>query len=318
MTRDQRAETNGRTDLHGVLVIDKPADMSSARVVAVVKKSLKARKVGHAGTLDPFAEGVLICCVNQATRLAGFLLHGSKKYAAQLKLGVETDTQDLTGTVVSTAKVANYSPQTIQSVIESFKGPIEQLPPVYSALKHNGVPLYKLARRGRPVQKPPRQVQIYDIRVTDVNLPYVHFEVSCSAGTYIRTLGADIGQKLGCGGHISALKRTASSGFTLNQAIPLPVLEEAARSGQLSSIMTSMKDALPDIPEISADRHIEKKIRHGQILTTKDLIGPAGTQIDCRAGDYLKIVDREQGLVAIVEHHATGDRLTYSCVFPKR
>jgi tRNA pseudouridine55 synthase len=292
--------------------------MSSAGVVAVVKKGLKARKVGHAGTLDPFAEGVLICCINQATRLAGFLLHGSKKYLAELKLGVETDTQDLTGTVVSTAGVADLSQETIQSVVESFKGPIEQLPPVYSALKHNGVPLYKLARRGRPVQKPPRQVQIYDIRVIDVDLPYVRFEVCCSAGTYIRTLGADIGKKLDCGGHLRALKRTASSGFTLDQAMPLSEIDESARSGQLSSIMIRMKDALPDMPEISADEHLEKKIRYGQILTNKDLIGADGTLTDCQAGDYLKIVDREQDLVAIVKQNTTGDRLTYNCVFPKQ
>jgi tRNA pseudouridine55 synthase len=318
MSGNRRPETAGLTNIDGILVIDKPADMSSARVVAVVKKTLNARKVGHAGTLDPFAEGVLICCVNRATRLAGFLLHGSKKYEAELKLGVETDTQDLTGAVVSTVKVADFSQQTIQSVIESFKGPIEQLPPVYSALKHNGVPLYKLARRGRPVQKPPRQVKIYDIRVIDVALPYVRFEVSCSAGTYIRTLGTDIGKKLGSGGHLSALKRTASSGFSLNQAIPLPALEQSARSGQLSSIMIRMKDALPDIPEMTADEHLEAKIRHGQMLTAKDLIGPDGTQIDCQAGDYLKIVDREQDLVAIVEPNKTAGRLTYSCVFPRR
>jgi tRNA pseudouridine55 synthase len=318
MSGNRRPETAGLTNIDGILVIDKPADMSSARVVAVVKKTLNARKVGHAGTLDPFAEGVLICCVNRATRLAGFLLHGSKKYEAELKLGVETDTQDLTGAVVSTVKVADFSQQTIQSVIESFKGPIEQLPPVYSALKHNGVPLYKLARRGRPVQKPPRQVKIYDIRVIDVALPYVRFEVSCSAGTYIRTLGTDIGKTFGSGGHLSALKRTASSGFSLNQAIPLPALEQSARSGQLSSIMIRMKDALPDIPEMTADEHLEAKIRHGQMLTAKDLIGPDGTQIDCQAGDYLKIVDREQDLVAIVEPNKTAGRLTYSCVFPRR
>ncbi len=197
MIRDKRPETGDQTDLDGILVIDKPANLSSARVVAAVKKALKAGKAGHAGTLDPFAEGVLICCINQATRLAGFLLHGTKKYIAELKLGQETDTQDLTGTVVATANTVDYSPQTIQSVFESFKGSIEQLPPVYSALKHKGVPLYKLARRGQPVQKPPRQVQIYDICVDDVDLPYVRFEVSCSAGTYIRTLGADIGQKAG-------------------------------------------------------------------------------------------------------------------------
>jgi len=292
--------------------------MSSARVVSVVKKTLNAGKVGHAGTLDPFAEGVLICCVNQATRLAGFLLHGPKKYVAELKLGQETDTQDLTGTVVSTAHAVGYSQQTIRSVFESFKGSIEQLPPVYSALKHKGVPLYKLARRGQPVQKPPRQVQIYGICITDVDLPYIRFEVSCSAGTYIRTLGADIGRKLGCGGHLSALKRVESSGFTLDQAIPLSALEKSAGSRRLSPKIISMKDALPDMPIFCADVHLVEKIRHGQDLTAKDVAGSNGTGIARQAGNYLKIVDRQQDLIAIVEHNKDGDRLTYCCVFPKQ
>jgi tRNA pseudouridine55 synthase len=318
VTRDQRPETGNQTDLHGILVIDKPANMSSARVVTVVKKTLKAGKVGHAGTLDPFAEGVLICCVNQATRLAGFLLHGPKKYVAELKLGQETDTQDLTGTVVSTAKVLGYSQQTIQSVFESFKGSIEQLPPVYSALKHKGVPLYKLARRGQPVQKPPRQVKIYSICVTDVDLPYIRFEVSCSAGTYIRTLGSDIGRMLGCGGHLNALKRIESSGFTLDQAIPLSALEESTGSGKSSPKLISMKDVLPDMPEFCADVDLVEKIRHGQKLTIKDLAGANGTGIARQASNYLKIVDRQQDLIAIVEHNETGDCLTYCCVFPKR
>jgi tRNA pseudouridine55 synthase len=309
------SETKGR---NGIIIIDKPVDMTSARVVSIVKKSLPAKKVGHTGTLDPFAEGVLICCINQATRLAGFLLHGSKKYIAELKLGQETDTQDLTGTVVATTKAVNYSQQTIQSVFESFKGPIEQLPPVYSALKHKGVPLYKLARRGQPVQKPPRQVQIYDICVHDVDLPYVRFEVSCSAGTYIRTLGADIGRKLGCGGHLSALKRIESSGFTLDQAIPLSALEESTRSRKSSPKMISMKNALPEMPEFCADDHLVEKIRQGQKLMTTDLAGSNGTKRARQAGDYLKIVDREQDLIAIVQLNTTGDRLTYCCVFPKK
>lgn len=308
-------ETRGR---NGIIIIDKPVDMTSARVVSIVKKTFRAKKVGHTGTLDPFAEGVLICCVNQATRLAGFLLHGSKKYVAELKLGQETDTQDLTGTVVATAKAVDYSPQTIQSVFESFKGPIEQLPPVYSALKQKGVPLYKLARRGQPVQKPPRQVQIYDICVNNVDLPYVRFEVSCSAGTYIRTLGADIGRKLGCGGHLSALKRIASSGFTLDQAIPLSALEESVRSRKVLPKMISMRDALPDMPEFCADDHLVEKIRQGQKLTLKDLAGSIATARTRQAGDYLKITDREQDLIAIVEQNTAGDRLTYCCVFPEQ
>ena len=302
----------------GIIIIDKPPNITSSRVVAFVKKTLNADKVGHAGTLDPFAEGVLVCCVNQATRLARFLLDGKKKYSALLKLGEETDTQDLTGTVVSTAKSVDFSEQTIQTVFQSYLGPIAQLPPVYSALKHKGVPLYKLARNGKPVQKPPRRVHIYDICVQDIELPYVRFEVSCSAGTYIRTLGADIGKSLGCGGHLNALKRIASSGFTLDQATPLSALEGLAQSRRLSKKMISMRDALPDMPEFSAEAHIVEKIRHGQKLTANDLMGSNGIQRTCKAGGYLKIVDREEDLFAIVEQNKTGDRLNYCCVFHKR
>ena len=303
---------------NGIIVIDKPPNITSSRAVAFVKKTLKADKVGHAGTLDPFAEGVLVCCVNQATRLAGFLLHSKKKYSALLKLGEETDTQDLTGIVVSTAKSVDFSEQTIQTVFKSYIGPLEQLPPVYSALKHKGVPLYKLARSGKPIQKPPRRVHIYDIGVQDIELPFIRFEVSCSAGTYIRTLCADIGKLLGCGGHLKALKRIESSSFTLNQATPLSALEGLAQNRQLSEKMISMRDALPNMPEFSADAHLIEKIRHGQKLTTSHLIGSDGIATACSAGDHLKIVDQEKNLIAIVQQNTTGNSLKYCGVFHKR
>ncbi len=201
--------------MHGIFVIDKPENISSAAVVARLKKILGVRKAGHAGTLDPFATGVLVCCVNQATKLARFFLHSNKKYTAVLKLGVETDTQDLTGTVISRCEDINFDEKKIKSVFEKFKGAIEQVPPVYSALKHEGVPLYKLARQGKPVQKPPRPVFISCLNIIEINLPEISFEVSCSGGTYIRTLCADIGAELGCGGHLKELRRTESSGFPL-------------------------------------------------------------------------------------------------------
>ena len=291
--------------------------MSSAAVVRIVKKALQARKVGHAGTLDPFAEGVLICCINQATRLAGFLMHGTKKYVATLKLGQETDTQDQTGTVVSIADPVEYSRQAIQTACESFKGVIEQLPPVYSALKHHGVPLYKLARRGRPVQKPPRRVQIYDLDVKTIDLPYVCFEVSCSAGTYIRTLGADIGKKLGCGGHLVALKRTESSGFRLDRAIAVAKLNDPADNQWLVDQIIDMKDALPDVPDHYANERLAQKIRHGQRLGLSDFRNLNIAESELETGKYLKIVDRDDDLVAIMEYTASSEQLKYVCVFPK-
>ena len=307
----------GSGQLSGIIVIDKPGNISSAGVVRFVKKTLNAEKVGHAGTLDPFAEGVLICCLNQATRLAEFLLHGKKKYAAVLKLGEETNTQDLTGTPVSTGKPVDFSPQTIQNVVTKFKGPIKQLPPIYSALKHKGIPLYKLARRGKPVQKPPRCVQIDDITIQEIALPLVRFEVTCSAGTYIRTLCADIGKSLGCGGHLTALNRLESSGFTLDQSISLPELEKLRGSPELSRHIIRMADALPDMPQFRADTRLADKIQHGKMITTTDLIGTYGMAEALSAGSEIKIVDGEGDLIAILMYREPGHRLAYRCVFPK-
>jgi len=302
-------------DPDGIIIIDKPAGITSARVVSIVKKTLNAKKVGHGGTLDPFAEGVLICCVNQATRLADFLLHGTKKYIAELKLGEETDTQDLTGTVVSSAEPENYSIKTLQKEFKTFEGSLEQLPPVYSALKHKGVPLYKLARSGKPVQKPPRRVKIYSITILDIALPLIRFEVSCSAGTYIRTLGADIGKRLGCGGHLSALKRTASSGFTLDQAVSLSALKKLTPETLPPEKFISMADALPEIPECRADSHLVKKIRHGQTITIGELIGAGGLDTGRPEGSKIKIVDQTGKLVAILDYPAHDQRMIYCCVF---
>ncbi len=303
--------------MNGILIIDKPADITSARAVAIVKKALNAEKVGHAGTLDPFAEGLLICCVNKATRLADFLLDGPKNYIAELKLGVETDTQDLTGTVISTEKPVNVSEETIRQAFKAFEGPIEQLPPVYSALKHKGVPLYKLARSGQPVQKPPRRVKIYSITILGIALPLIRFEVSCSAGTYIRTLGADLGKKLGCGGHLNALKRTASSGFTLDQAVPLSAFEKPANSEKLTDRLIPMADALPEMPAGRADAHLVEKIRYGQMITGRDLAGAVEFDAGLIRGSKIKIVDQTGELVAILNYQGHDRRIDYCCVFPR-
>ena len=313
IARNQRR----KPELNGIIIIDKPAGITSARVVSIVKKTLTAKKAGHAGTLDPFAEGVLICCINQATKLADFLLHGTKTYIAELKLGEETDTQDLTGTVISRTRPDHYTSETIQKVFKGFEGSREQLPPVYSALKHKGVPLYKLARNGQPVQKPSRQVEIYSISILDIALPLIRFEVSCSAGTYIRTLGSDIGKMLGCGGHLNALKRTASSGFTLDQAVSLTALEDSVSGNQLPEKFISMANVLPEMPAFKADRHLVKRIRQGQKLFTRDLAGAEGVEIGCISGSDIKVVDQTGELVAILNYQENEQRLNYRCVFPK-
>ena len=295
----------------GILVIDKPAGITSANVVARVKKLLEAKKVGHTGTLDPFATGILVCCINRATKLARFFLHGNKKYEAVLCLGVETNTQDSTGTVTSICDNVLFSEIKIRSVFKEFEGTIEQIPPVYSALKWKGTPLYKLARSGKPIQKPARRITIFNIEILGINLPLIHFTVSCSAGTYIRTLCSDIGKSLGCGGHLKELRRIQSGGFSIAATLKLSELENLVLSEKISDRIISMSNALQDMPEHRVDKVLEEKIMHGNIITKKDLT-PVHTDI---LEGFIKILNINNDLIAVLSHTKKSDRYGYCCVF---
>jgi tRNA pseudouridine55 synthase len=310
--RHQEPETSDQ--LNGILVVNKPVDITSAKVVAFVKQKTKAKKVGHAGTLDPFAEGVLICCLNKATRLARFLLKGDKTYEAVLKLGEETDTQDSTGFVTAEADPDLLSAETVASEFNRFVGIIEQTPPVYSALKHKGVPLYKLARRGQPINKPPRRAHIHHIEIRAIDIPFVHFEVSCSAGTYVRTLCKDIGRSLNCGGHLYTLKRTQSSGFTLRQALTLSQIEQLALTGSISGQIVPMADALGQMPGIRADEALVNKVRNGHRLTIADMKVNREFFRNNAAAAFIKILDRNDDLVAVVAYNRPNSRFDYCCV----
>lgn len=299
------------TSLNGILVIDKPPGLSSARVVSIVKRLLQVKKVGHAGTLDPFATGVLIVCVNQATRLARFWLNSAKTYQAELCLGIETDTQDPTGAVISACEDLDVPEDKLRAVMKSFVGTMDQSPPVYSALKHQGVPLYRLARKGEPFQKPSRQIQIYRLEILEIALPRVIFEVSCSAGTYVRTLCADIGKILGCGGHLKNLRRTASSGYSITDAVSLSELEELARSGDVDGHLTGMAEALPDMVSFQADKALTDKIKYGMMITTTDVspscLLPGDTMV--------KIIDGNNRLLSILSYDPVQHGFTYCCSF---
>jgi len=288
--------------------------MTSAGVVSRVKKILNAKKVGHTGTLDPFATGVLICCINRATRLARFLLGGKKKYQALLQLGTETDTQDATGQIISEQQTAAIAETEIRTVFRNFRGSLEQMPPAYSALKHRGVPLYKHARRGKPIQKPARQIVIYDLHILEVRWPFIRFETICSAGTYIRTLGADIGRALGCGGHLRALRRIESAGFSLADAMTLPQLEARAGSPEFGRYTIGMTAALKNMQEITADMGLKQKIANGIPLTDKDFVG---TQPD-DSSKCVKIVDSNGALLAVIELNLDQNTYQYCCVFNRK
>jgi tRNA pseudouridine55 synthase len=305
-----------RSQLSGVLTIDKPADRSSAKTVAIVKKLLGVAKVGHSGTLDPFATGVLVCCINQATRLARFFLRSQKSYTAVLRLGAQTDTQDATGQVVATRRVPQIQTDRLADVFNQFEGQIMQQPPAYAALKHKGTPLYKLARKGMPVHKPPRPVTISSLRITDVRLPDIQFDVTCSAGTYVRTLCADIGERIGCGGHLLSLRRTASGGFSLKDAVSLEALEALDGTEQRLKLLMPMADALHGMPEVEANPELLLRIAHGQLLTTAHV--PPESVNKCTApafSGYVKVVGADKELKAVIEYIPDKTAYDYCCVF---
>jgi tRNA pseudouridine55 synthase len=300
--------------MNGVLVLNKPTGLSSAQGVARVKRLLRADHTGHTGTLDPFASGVLVCCINQATRLTRFLMPRRKIYEGMLMLGIETDTQDATGKIVAQHRWSETTLQDVQRVFQRFEGASLQAPPVYSALKHQGIPLYRLARQGRPIRKPPRPIHVYRLRVLTVALPRVRFEVCCSPGTYVRTLAADIGRELECGGHLSELTRIESDGFNLDQALTLEELEALTRRGAQSTVIIPMANALTDMPGITAGAGLLDKIRHGSPLARHDIeidAWPAPTALN----PFIKVVDARGELAAVLECRSASGMLKYAGVY---
>lgn len=209
----------------GLLLVDKPADWTSFDVVNLVKRHFWLDKTGHCGTLDPFATGLLVVLLGKATRLQDSLMAQQKCYTGTIRLGVETSTEDLTGEVTATADVPAWTLEEFQKIASSFLGDIEQLPPMHSAIKINGQPLYKLARKGQEVERKPRPVHIDRFELSNLRLPDVDFTVECSKGTYIRTLGADFGRKAGCGAHLTALRRQRSGDHVVEGAVTVEELK---------------------------------------------------------------------------------------------
>jgi len=231
---------------HGILNINKPTDWTSHDVVARVRRIAGQRSVGHAGTLDPAATGVLLVCLGQATRVAEYLMAGDKTYRALIRLGTTTDTYDADGEVTATGAVPDLSAPDLESALTEFTGEIQQFPPAYSAIKQDGVPLHRRARRGEEIQLQARPVTIYRIDVLEWRSPDLNIDVACAPGTYIRSLAHDLGQRLGCGAHLAGLVRTRSGHFSLDEAITLQALADAAAQGALEARMPSMQ--APDRP----------------------------------------------------------------------
>lgn len=296
----------------GILPIHKPEGMSSAQVVARVKRALGAKKAGHTGTLDPFATGLLLCGINQGTRISRFFLDGHKRYLARICLGVETDTYDPTGRIVSTAPhgmIDALKTHDIEAVVNSFSGIQEQVAPAYSALKHEGRPLYELARQGKMIQKPPRRIEIFDILIKQIDLPHVDIDVFCSSGTYIRSLAFDIGRKLGCGAHLSALCRTESGPFRLENAVMPDSLEKLEKM-DIEERIIPLSKCLESLPRVLADAGTAEKIKFGKKLFTSDF-----ESISAHPESFIRITDDGNNLLAIVQPDENGQEYKYSCVF---
>jgi len=295
---------------NGILVIDKPAGISSARVVARVKKALGVKKAGHSGTLDPFATGLLVCGINKGTKLSRFLIGGEKKYTGVVHLGFETDTLDPTGIAVKQTDrsvLDSLSENIILRTVAGFKGIQKQQPPVYSALKHNGQPLYKLARQGKLVTKPPREIEIISIAVRKIDLPFVTIDVHCSSGTYIRSLARDIGEKLGCAGHLFSLVRTYACGFSMENSITLAEFENMDKKSAFKYVI-SLSESLSFMPVISVSDKTIDKIKFGRRIGAED-------GVDICSDSFVRIVDKNGELAAVVEYDKTFNRYNYCCVF---
>ncbi len=248
----------------GILNLDKPSGMTSHDVVNAARRISGVRKIGHAGALDPMATGVLVLCVGRATRLAEYLTSFDKSYQATARLGIETDTYDAEGKVVQSNTVT-IGREDVKAQLLKFSGAISQVPPMYSAIKQDGQPLYKLARRGITVERKPRRTVIHHIALTEWSPPEFSFQVTCSAGTYVRSLAHDLGQELNCGAHLTSLVRTGSGQLELDDAIPLSELT----SENWESHLLPMEIAVAHFGSLTADEGEFRALIHGQSIARR-------------------------------------------------
>ncbi|MBE3557921.1 MAG: tRNA pseudouridine(55) synthase TruB [Ktedonobacteraceae bacterium] len=285
--------------MDGILVINKATGMTSHDVVARVRRVLKQRRVGHAGTLDPAASGVLPVCLGQATRVAEYLSDSGKAYRAEITFGVVTDTGDAEGTVIRTADSSKLNREHIEAELQHFLGPQLQVPPRFSAIKLQGQPAYKLARAGTEVSLQARPIEIERLYIIDWHAPRLTLDIACSKGTYIRSLAYDLGERLGCGAHLSALVRTRSGPFTLADSITLEQLEEAFTHHTIGNYVFPPDSALQHYPALHLDEQTAERVLHGNAFRTPDNIqvplqpGKHLARIYNASGQFIAIASRE-------------------------
>lgn len=293
--------------MNGVINVYKEAGFTSHDVVAKLRGIVKQKKIGHTGTLDPDAEGVLPVCLGNATKLCGLLTEKEKTYRAVLLLGQTTDTQDTSGRVLTEAPVTATGEQ-VREAIMSFLGDYDQIPPMYSALKVNGKKLYELAREGKEVERQARRVRILDMEIHEIRLPEVTFTVTCSSGTYIRTLCQDIGEKLGCGGCMKSLLRTKVDRFELADSHKLSELETMMHEGRIGEVLLPVDDVFAACPAVRIRQESDRLIQNGNPFGKEDIAEttgecpPEGTELERNCvrvynseGDFRGLYRREQG-----------------------
>jgi tRNA pseudouridine55 synthase len=262
-----RRRQRGR-DVHGILLLDKPLGATSNSALQRVKRLYFAKKAGHTGSLDPQASGLLPICFGAATKVSAFLLDAEKRYWVRVRLGVKTATGDSEGVIVSERPWQHLSVEDLSSSLKEFRGEIQQIPPMFSALKHKGERLYKLAREGVEVEREPRPVTIHELTLLNAELPEFELDVRCSKGTYIRTLAEDIGEYLGCGAHVTALRRTGVGAFDSTNMVTMQAVEQAAEEGNesLDALLQPLDSALGDWPEVRLSADSAFYLRQGQAV----------------------------------------------------
>ncbi len=292
--------------LEGVLNINKSAGMTSHDVVDEVRRILKIKRVGHTGTLDPQATGVLPICVGSATKIARFLTAADKEYLISMKLGIRTDTMDAEGKILEEKADIPQDRGRVEEVFAQFRGEIEQTPPIFSAKKHQGERLYRLARRGETVDRKPVQVRVYELDLISFEPPFVRFRVLCSKGTYARALCDDMGRALNCGAHLFSLVRLKAGQFRLEEAITLARLREVYEEGKLSEALLPIEQALNHLPEVRVLPECSRSILHGSSIARQDIVTlPAGLL----EGSLVRVLGMRKKLLSLAELKVNTDQM---------
>lgn len=273
MAVSRRRRNRGRS-INGIVILDKATGLSSNAALQQVKKLYEANKAGHTGSLDPLATGVLPLCLGEATKVSQFLLNSDKRYRTKIKLGVRTDSGDKTGKVIQSIADFSVSEAGIEKELDAFRGEIEQLPPMHSALKVDGVPLYKMARKGIEIRREKRKVTIYEINLLNIAEDVIELDITCSKGTYIRTIADDLGQALGCGANIIELRRTEAGVFREEDCKDLEALSDLKVQGGLEFIdeqLIPMDQAIAELPEVNLPSVTASHLKNGQAVIVRHL-----------------------------------------------